>query len=429
MDHIPYEFPAAPILGWDDEMDLLQFSIQVDSKQCTSCNLCMEVCPSKALQPILKKDINDKGMKDLEFFNSIPFIDRDKINPLKLHQQQFQQALFQFPDASQACGEAAYMKLLSQLFGDRMLVANATGSSSIFGGALPTTPWAKNEAGRGPAWSNSLFEDNAEFGYGFRLSLDQQKNYVKALLRNNDFGIPATLLHEILEEAPKSEEQMPSFRNKLAIVKSIVHNSDHPMKDTVIGLLESLMPKSVWIVGGDGWAYDIGFSGLDHVLASKENVNILVMDNEMYDNTGGQMSKATPYGAKAHFAHKGKRTAKKDLGAIAMTYNHVYVATVAIGADPEQTLKALIEAEKHDGPSLIIAYVSTEAHGYTYGNKWDHQKAAIASGHWTLYRRNPGAKEKSTFQLDSKTPELGIDCLWSMENRFEEVYGKEMVIH
>ncbi|NES72928.1 MAG: pyruvate:ferredoxin (flavodoxin) oxidoreductase, partial [Okeania sp. SIO2D1] len=317
--------------------------------------------------------------------------------------------------------ETPYIKLVSQLFGDRSVVANATGCSSIYGGNLPTTPWAKNADGRGPAWSNSLFEDNAEFGLGFRLSIDKHSQFAAELLQKVAGSVGDNLVDAILNASQKSEADIWEQRERVAQVKEKLQGVDSPEAKQMLTLADYLVKKSVWIVGGDGWAYDIGFGGLDHVIASGRNVNILVMDTEVYSNTGGQSSKATPRAAVAKFAAGGKPSGKKDLGLIAMTYGNVYVASVAMGARDEHTLKAFLEAEAYDGPSLIIAYSHCIAHGINMTTAMSHQKALVESGRWLLYRYNPDLVQqgKNPLQLDMRSPKKPVGESMYQENRFK----------
>jgi pyruvate-ferredoxin/flavodoxin oxidoreductase len=332
-----------------------------------------------------------------------------------------QEPLFEFSGACAGCGETPYLKLVTQLFGDRMMVANATGCSSIYGGNLPTTPWAKNAEGRGPTWSNSLFEDNAEFGLGFRVSIDKQTNFASELLAKLGSEIGDNLVREILNNQQKNEADIWEQREKVVALKQKLQGINSPDAKQLLTLADYLVKKSVWIVGGDGWAYDIGYGGLDHVIASGRNVNILVLDTEVYSNTGGQSSKATPRGAVAKFAAGGKPAPKKDLGLIAMTYGNVYVASVAMGARDEHTLKAFLEAEAYDGPSLIIAYSHCIAHGINMQTAMSHQKAIVESGRWLLYRYHPElVKEgKNPLQIDMRSPKHPIRESMYNENRFK----------
>lgn len=408
-------------------VDLLNYTIQVQPDQCTSCNNCIEACPAKALTMVDKLPIVEDEGKNWTYFERIPEMDRSKIDVMNMGQQQLQEPLFKYSNGVDGCGEAPYLKLLSQLFGDRMLVANATGASSIFGGALPTTPWAKDKQGRGPAWSNSLFEGNAEFGLGFRLSLDRQEQAARKLLKNLREQLNFDLVHDIVHAAQTNEVEIEAQRLRVERLKSVLKGMNATIAEQLLGLADSLVKKSVWIVGGDGWAYDIGYGGLDHVIASGKNVNILVMDNEVYSNTGGQMSKATPFGAAATFGSAGKWQQKKDLGQLAMCYDDVYVASVAVGADPEQTLKALVEAEQYDGPSIIIAYCHSPAHGIDMKNPGQYHKMAVASGQWLLYRNNPLRSQLglNTLQLDSGLPTLALESYLQTEKRFSKLFEQD----
>lgn len=416
----PNQLKSIPFMEDMEGFDLLHYTVQVNPNQCTSCNNCVDACPVKALTMQNNASKITTEQKNWEFFTTIPEFDRTKIDNTKVAQQQLQEPLFKYAMGVDGCGEAPYLKLMSQLFGDRMLVANATGASSIFGGALPTTPWAKDSNGRGPAWSNSLFEDNAEFGLGYRLSLDFKEQQAKNLLVGMKGKLEASLVSGILDSAQKTETEIAQQRKRVELLRQELEKLNQNEVQPLLELVDHLVKKSVWIVGGDGWAYDIGFGGLDHVLASGKNVNILVLDNEVYSNTGGQMSKATPFGASAKFAAKGKQKQKKDLGLLAMGYEDVYVASVAIGADQTQTLKAFVEAEQHDGPSIIIAYCHSPAHGIDMKNPTQYHKAALASGQWLLYRNDPGRKSLglNPMQLDSERPSLPISEYFKMEKRF-----------
>ncbi|PYS94392.1 MAG: pyruvate:ferredoxin (flavodoxin) oxidoreductase, partial [Acidobacteria bacterium] len=327
---------------------------------------------------------------------------------------------FEFSGACAGCGETPYIKLVTQLFGDRAFVANATGCSSIFGGNLPTTPYTINAEGRGPAWSNSLFEDNAEFGLGMRMAIDQQAAYARALVERLRPLIGAALSDGLLTNDQSTEEGINTQRELVAALKAKLNGTFDVDARDLLSVADALVKKSVWIVGGDGWAYDIGYGGLDHVLASGQNVNLLVLDTEVYSNTGGQASKATPLGAVAKFAAGGKSTGKKDLGMQATTYGHVYVAQVAMGASDTQTVKAIIEAEAHPGPSLIIAYSQCIAHGIDMAKGMQQQKLAVESGYWPLYRYNPAriAAEKNPFQLDSSAPKIPLQDYIYNEARY-----------
>jgi len=328
--------------------------------------------------------------------------------------------LFEFSGACAGCGETPYIKLVTQLFGDRTVVANATGCSSIYGGNLPTTPWAVNNQGRGPAWANSLFEDNAEFGLGMRLTLDKQNEFARELLPGMAAELGDTLVSEILNADQTSEPGIREQRKRVEALKEKLVHSKHPGAKMLLGVADALVKKSVWIIGGDGWAYDIGFGGLDHVLSSGRNVNVLVLDTEVYSNTGGQSSKATPLAAVAKFSARGKGLGKKDLGLMAMSYGYVYVANVAMGANDTQTLKAFIEADAYDGPSLIIAYSHCIAHGIDMKKGLEQQKLLSQTGLWPLYRYNPNLVDegKNPLQLDSREPSVAVKDYAYNETRY-----------
>ena len=332
-----------------------------------------------------------------------------------------QEPLFEFSGACSGCGETPYLKLVSQLFGDRAVIANATGCSSIYGGNLPTTPWAKNVDGRGPAWSNSLFEDNAEFGLGFRVSIDKQTEFAHELVHRLSGPIGEELVTALLTAPQKDEADIFEQRQRVDLLKEKLHGLNSPEAKQLLVLADMLVKKSVWIVGGDGWAYDIGYGGLDHVLASGRNVNLLVLDTEVYSNTGGQASKSTPRGAVAKFAAGGKPGPKKDLGLMAMSYGNVYVASVAMGAKDEHTLKAFLEAEAYDGPSLIIAYSHCIAHGINMTTAMSDQKVAVESGQWLLYRYNPerALTGENPLTLDSRTPTRKVRDFLQQQTRFK----------
>jgi pyruvate-ferredoxin/flavodoxin oxidoreductase len=358
------------------------------------------------------------------FFLDIPEVDRSLVKVDTVKGSQFLQPLFEYSGACSGCGETPYYKLLTQLFGDRAIIANATGCSSIYGGNLPTTPFAQNSDGRGPAWNNSLFEDNAEFGLGYRLTIDQQNAYAKILLAKLGGKLPGELVTGLLEANQADESGIKAQRERVVILKQALAKlgADADAKN-LLTVVDMLVKKSVWIVGGDGWAYDIGYGGLDHVIASGRNVNILVLDTEVYSNTGGQCSKSTPTGAVAKFAAAGKQTGKKDLGLMAMAYRNAYVATVAMGYSDVQTVRAFIEAEQYNGPSIIIAYSHCIAHGIDMAKGLDHQNAVVDSGAWTLYRFNPGlyAKGENPLKLDSKPPKHTYEQ-WAMtETRFKSL--------
>jgi len=408
--------------------------IQVAPEDCTGCGVCVDVCPARSKEVAKHKAINmqpkephlERERANFAFFAALPESDRRTIATDGVKGSQLLEPLFQFSGACAGCGETPYLKLLSQLFGDRMVVANATGCSSIYGGNLPTTPWSANAAGRGPAWANSLFEDNAEFGLGMRLALDQQRTLAHQLLRELGSELQPALgqaaYDALLLPQPRSEEGYAEQRARVAELKRhLVRLGDQPSAQRLTSVADALVERSVWIIGGDGWAYDIGFGGLDHVVASGRNVNILVLDTEVYSNTGGQASKATPRGAVAKFAASGKPSGKKDLGMIAMAYGNVYVAQIALGAQPRQTIRALLEAEAYPGPSLVIAYSTCIAHGIDMTTSMTHQKDAVKSGYWPLYRFSPQGADHpggKPFALDSRKPAMPIKDFVATEARF-----------
>ena len=416
LEHATENFPYLE----SKEFDLMNYTIQNNPDQCNGCNNCVDACPVKAITIAKRSDIIKSEKENWSHFETIPELDREKINPYKVSQQQLQEPLFKYSIGVEGCGEAPYLKLVSQLFGERLIVANATGASSIFGGALPTTPWAKNKKGQGPAWSNSLFEDNAEFGLGFRLSANQQEQQAKVLLEGLMPQLDFNLVYDILKAKQNSAEEINQQKKRIDQLKNVLKDVDSNEATKLYHNVDALIKKSIWIIGGDGWAYDIGFGGLDHVIASGENVNILVLDNEVYDNTGGQASKATPFGAAAKFAFNGKQKQKKDLGKIAMTYDNVYVASVAIGANQEQTLRAFNEAESFDGPSIIIAYTHSASHGIDMKRPTKYHKAVVDSGQWILYRNDP--RKTQAFQLDSNRPSIKIKDYLKLENRFSKLF-------
>ncbi|MBI2430064.1 MAG: 4Fe-4S binding protein, partial [Ignavibacteriales bacterium] len=424
----PETFKHMPYKG--NEYKGQAYTIQVAPEDCTGCGICVEICPAKnkketkykALNMMPQPPLRDNEAKNWDYFLTIPEADRNTVAVNTIKGAQFLQPLFEFSGACTGCGETPYVKLVSQLFGDRTVVANATGCSSIYGGNLPTTPWTKNKDGRGPAWSNSLFEDNAEFGMGYRLSIDKQNEQARELLLRLIPELGEGIANEILSSKQTTEEEIYQQRERVARLKDQLKK--HPNSAEAKHLLEIadyLVKKSVWIMGGDGWAYDIGFGGLDHVIASGSNVNILVLDTEVYSNTGGQMSKATPRGAVAKFAAGGKPIGKKDLGLIAMSYGNVYVAQIAMGANDLHTVKAILEAEAYNGPSLVIAYSHCIAHGINIRFGMDAQKKAVDSGYWPLYRYNPSlvAEGKNPFQLDSKPPKIKFEEFAYNEIRYK----------
>jgi pyruvate-ferredoxin/flavodoxin oxidoreductase len=409
----------------------MKFTLQVAAEDCTGCGICVDVCPARNKTEARLKAINmrpqaplrDAERANWDFFLNLPDVDRRKIKTTTLRQQQLLRPLFEFSGACAGCGETPYIKMLSQLFGDRAIIANATGCSSIYGGNLPTTPYCKDACGRGPTWCNSLFEDNAEFGLGFRVSIDKQREFAAELIQKLAPQLGDDLVTALLNADQSDEAGIFDQRERVAALKQKLAGLDQPEVKLLLPIVDTLVKRSVWIVGGDGWAYDIGYGGLDHVLASGRDVNVLVMDTEVYSNTGGQMSKATPRGAVAKFAAGGKPAGKKDLGLIAMTYGNIYVASVAMGAKDEHTLKAFVEAESYPGPSLIIAYSHCIAHGIALdlGVGARQQKAAVESGQWLLYRYDPRRAERgeNPLQLDSSTPKLKVQDYLLTENRFK----------
>ncbi len=411
------------------------FTVQVAPEDCTGCGLCVEVCPGKdktqpsrkALELVSQPEIRQKEAVNWDFFMQIPDVNRAKLNFNLVRDAQLARPLFEFSGACSGCGETPYIKLLTQLFGDRALVANATGCSSVYGGSLPTTPWAVNSEGRGPGWSNSLFEDNAEFGLGFLLTTEKQAQQAHELVSELREEIGASLADALLSADQTDETGVQAQRQRVAELKAICKAKGTPRFNLLGSIADFLIKKSVWIVGGDGWAYDIGYGGLDHVLASGRNVNVLVLDTEVYSNTGGQSSKSTPVGAVAKFAANGKPISKKDLGAIAMTYGYVYVARVALGANDRHTLRVFQEAESYNGPSLIIAYSHCISHGIPMNKGLNQQKLAVDSGVWPLYRFDPrlAAEGKNPLQLDSKGPSIPVSEYAYNEERYRMLVTRD----
>jgi pyruvate-ferredoxin/flavodoxin oxidoreductase len=429
----PVTFKAVPA-KWKDYKEM-QYTLQVAPEDCTGCNLCVQFCPVKdktepkrrAINMMPQPALRESERDNWNFFLKLPEFDRRKLAMGQVKDVQLLEPLFEFSGACSGCGETPYVKLLTQLYGDRALIANATGCSSIYGGNLPTTPYAQNLDGRGPAWSNSLFEDNAEFGLGMRLAVDKQHEHAKELVERFAPKIGDELARGILDADQANEagiiaqrERVVALKKRLAELIGANGTSEGGALKDLASLADILVKKSVWILGGDGWAYDIGYGGLDHVMASGRNVNILVLDTEVYSNTGGQCSKATPRGAVAKFAAGGKPSAKKDLAMMAVAYGNVYVARVAMGANDPQTLKAFVEAEAWDGPSIIIAYSHCIAHGYDLQFGCEQQKLAVASGHWPLFRFNPKLtpEGKNPFQLDSKAPAIPLEKYIYNETRY-----------
>jgi pyruvate-ferredoxin/flavodoxin oxidoreductase len=409
-------------------MEADRYTLQVAPEDCTGCAVCVEVCPVKSKSDASHKAINmapqlplrEAERENWDFFLGLPEVDRSKLSHNQVKDLQLLQPLFEFSGACAGCGETAYVKLLTQLFGDRLYVANATGCSSIYGGNLPTTPYTKNAEGRGPTWANSLFEDNAEFGFGMRIALDQQKAFAELLVTRLAPVIGDELVTALLTASQKTETEINQQRERVQVLRQKLAGNDSSDARNLLAIVDSLVRKSVWILGGDGWAYDIGFGGLDHVLGSGKNINVLVLDTEVYSNTGGQMSKSTPRGAVAKFAASGKGNSKKDLAMEAVSYGSVYVARVALGGNDTHVAKAFQEAEAHDGPSIIIAYASCIAHGYDLVHGLEQQKLAVQSGYWPLMRYNPDLREsgKNPFQLDSKAPAIRLKDYTYREARY-----------
>lgn len=427
----PATFKSAAAKGKDLEGKL--FTLQVAVEDCTGCGACVHNCPAKskteegvkAINMVPQVPLRANERANFDFFLGLPDPDESLFNRATVKGSQLLPPMFEFSGACAGCGETPFVKLCSQLFGDRMVVANATGCSSIYGGNLPTTPWSTRKDGLGPAWSNSLFEDNAEFGYGFRLAIDKTTGYARELLESNiECGCAACvgtadMKQEILASAQDSQGEIEAQRGRVKQLRAILEKCTHETAKPLLVNIDYLVVKSVWIHGGDGWAYDIGYGGLDHVLASGENVNVLVLDTEVYSNTGGQASKSTPIGAVAQFAAGGKQMPKKDLSMIAMTYGNIYVARVAL-SNPAQVVKAMIEADAYDGPSLIIAYSHCIAHGINMTTAVDNCKEAVACGHWPLFRYDPrlAAEGKNPLQMDSKEPTMSFEEFANNQNRF-----------
>ncbi len=430
LDKAPVGFKSADLKGKNSEGQ--KFTLQVYVEDCTGCGLCHKACPAKnpkheglkAINVFDKAPILEQEQANIEFFETIPYADRAEVNSNTVPGAQYLEPLFEFSSACAGCGETPYVRLVSQLFGDRMLVANATGCSSIYGGNLPTTPWTCNKDNRGPAWSNSLFEDNAEFGFGFKISDDQLTKQAKQLLQQFSKEIGGELVDAILAHANDSDEAgIKQQRDRVAKLKQKLQGMSSNEAKQLLAIADHLVKRSIWIIGGDGWAYDIGYGGLDHVLAQDRDVNVLVLDTEVYSNTGGQASKATPMGAIAKFAAAGKKTPEKYLGLMAMVYKYVYVAQIAIGSNPMQAIKAIKEAENYDGPSLILAYSPCIAHGYDLSIGLGQQELAVNSAYWPLYRYNPDliAAGKNPFILDSKDPTVPLQDYIYNEPRYKNL--------
>ena len=430
LEGAPDGFRSAPLnaVGLPDT----RYTLQVYVEDCTGCALCVEACPVGAPgdptapgdQPRSRASRwSPRSARTSRSSSTLPAADRSRVDFGTVRGTQFLEPLFEFSGACAGCGETPYVKLLSQLFGDRLMVANATGCSSIYGGNLPTTPWTTDADGRGPAWSNSLFEDNAEFGLGFRLAVDGHTDLARRRLAELRDALGAELADAILEAPQLRESELREQRERVAELKRRLGELEGPDVADLLSVVDHLVRRSVWIVGGDGWAYDIGSGGLDHVLASGRNINVLVLDTEVYSNTGGQMSKATPLGAVAKFAAAGKTVPKKDLALQAIAYGSVYVARVAMGADPQQTLNAFREAEAYDGPSLVLAYSHCIAHGIDMRKGLDQQHRAVASGYWPLIRYDPviRAAGGNPFLLDSTRPRIPLAAYTGRELRYRSL--------
>ncbi|UGA56711.1 pyruvate:ferredoxin (flavodoxin) oxidoreductase [Vibrio sp. VB16] len=431
LDEAPEGYKSAGITarGFPDT----RYTLQVYAEDCTGCSLCVDACPMviqeasegqperKAINMELKAPYMEQEKKNLDFFETLSYNDRARIDFSNVRGVQYLQPLFEFSGACSGCGETPYLKMVSQLFGDRLMVANATGCSSIFGGNLPTTPWSKNTDGRGPAWSNSLFEDNAEFGFGFRLAAVKQHEMAEQLLMDNREHLDPLLVDQLLNAEQLTETDIQAQIKRVNTLKTELDTVTTESALNLMSVADQLIRRSIWIVGGDGWAYDIGSSGLDHVLASGADVNVLVMDTEVYSNTGGQMSKSTPLGAVAKFASAGKQATKKDVAMQAISYNNVYVARVALGADPQQVLLAMREAEAYKGPSIIIAYSHCIAHGINMEDGLKQQQLAVKSGHWPLFRYNPSLRDagENPFSLDTLRPTIPLEEYRYNEERFQ----------
>jgi pyruvate-ferredoxin/flavodoxin oxidoreductase len=427
----PEGFKHVPIKGKEFEAGL-HIIYQVAPEDCTGCGLCVEVCPArdksesrrKALNMAPQPPLRERERQYWDYFLKLPEYDRRKVKEGTIKGAMLFQPLFEFSGACVGCGETPYVKLATQLFGDRMVIGNATGCSSIYGGNLPTTPYTTDPAGRGPAWSNSLFEDNAEFTLGMRVAVDKQVDQARALLVALGGRLNGTLVDALLHADQSNEAGIYEQRMRVETLKAALVAIDDPVARHLANIADILVRKSVWAFGGDGWAYDIGFGGLDHVLALERDVNLLVLDTEVYSNTGGQTSKSTPLGAVAKFAAAGKRTIKKDLALIAISYGHAYVAQVAFGAKDQQTLRAFLEAESYPGPSLILAYSPCIAHGVDMTRNLTQQELAVESGHWPLFRYDPrrAAKGENPLSLDSKKPSIPYRDFITTETRFNMLF-------
>lgn len=432
----PLTFKHIPPVGKEFNKETEAYTLQVSVEDCTGCSLCMEFCPiesktepgHKALNMVDKMDLIEPERENWEYFLSIPELDRSRVNKNTVKGSQFFQPLFEFSGACAGCGETPYLKLLTQLFGERMIVANATGCSSIFGGNLPTTPWTKNKEGVGPAWANSLFEDNAEFGLGIKLANDKKKESAMHLLNELRFEVGEEFADKLLHASESSEAELKIKHDLIKELKEKLSTMKSMAAQNLVHLADFLAEKSLWIIGGDGWAYDIGFGGLDHILSTGENVNIMVLDTEVYSNTGGQKSKSSPLGGSAKFSINGKQTGKKDLAWQAIAHGTAYVAQIAMGGNDSQTLRVILEAEAFPGPSLIIAYAHCIAHGIDMAHGADEQDFAVKSGYWPLFHYNPLKPKGQRLIIDSKEPSIPLSEFMYHENRFNVIKAKDPVL-
>ena len=429
LEGAPSSIKSVPAKGRPFDNKTESYILQVSPEDCTGCDLCVAVCPAeskeiegfKAINMRRKLDVEAAENENWDYFIDLPEYDRTTLQITNVKGSQFLEPLFEFSGACSGCGETPYIKMLTQLYGDSIMIANATGCSSIFGGNLPTTPYKKNKEGRGPAWANSLFEDNAEFGFGMKLALNKKQEIAAALLKDLESLVGSELAGAILENPEGTEAERSQKFADLDQLKKILENSDDPKAQKLARLTDYLRRKAVWIVGGDGWAYDIGYGGLDHLLASGEDINVMVLDTEVYSNTGGQTSKATPLGASAKFSVSGKRTGKKSLALQAISYENVYVAQVAMGAKDLQTLRAIEEAAAYPGPSLIVAYSHCGEHGYDLKEGAIQQERAVQAGYWPLFRFDPSKPKGKKFKLDSREPSIPIGEFMYHETRFKRV--------
>ena len=433
LEKAPSSFKHVDPIGKEWNKAEEAYTLQVSTEDCTGCSLCVEFCPitsktdpgHKAINMVDKLDIQDGEVANWDFFLTIPEVDRARVNRNTVKGSQFFQPLFEFSGACAGCGETPYLKLLTQLFGERMIVANATGCSSIFGGNLPTTPWAKNKDGVGPAWANSLFEDNAEFGLGIKMANDKKREVALAMLSELRPGIGEDLVDGLIHAPENTEAEIRAKQDLIRELKHRLENNTSFAAQNLKHLADFLAERSVWIVGGDGWAYDIGYGGLDHILSTGENLNIMVLDTEVYSNTGGQKSKSTPLGSSAKFSVNGKQTGKKDLALQAIAHGTAYVAQIAMGNNDTHTLRTILEAEAYPGPSLIIAYSQCIAHGIDMAHGAEEQDFAVKSGYWPLFHYNPSKPKGERFVIDSKEPNMPLSDFMYHENRFNVIKAKD----